>query len=70
MFPNVQRANTKQPGSSNTFSGEMKNVDRSEEKRKRAELIRLLKEGEDSGMIEDFDPAKFLAALHEKYKEG
>ncbi len=48
----------------------MKNVDRSEEKRKRAELLRLLKEGEDSGMIEDFDPAKFLAALHEKYKEG
>jgi hypothetical protein len=40
------------------------------EKRKRAELIRLLKEGEDSGMIEDFHPAKFLAALHEKYKEG
>ena len=70
MFPNVQTANTIQPGSSNTFSGEMKYLDRSEEKRKRAELIRLLKEGEDSGMIEDFDPAKFLAALHEKYKEG
>ena len=48
----------------------MKNLDRSEEKRKRAELLRLLKEGEDSGMIEDFDPAKFLAALHEKYKKG
>ena len=48
----------------------MKNLDRSEEKRKRAELLRLLKDGEDSGMIEDFDPAKFLAALHEKYKEG
>jgi Arc/MetJ-type ribon-helix-helix transcriptional regulator len=48
----------------------MKNLDRSEEKRKRAELIRLLKEGEDSGMIEDFDPNKFLAALHEKYKKG
>ena len=48
----------------------MKNLDRSEEKRKRAELLRLLKEGEDSGMIEDFDAAKFLAALHEKYKKG
>ena len=46
------------------------NSDHLLEMRKRAELIRLLKEGEDSGMIEDFDPAKFLAALHEKYKKG
>ena len=38
-----------------------------QEEAKRNHLIAALKEGEDSGFIEDFDPEQFLADLHAKY---
>ncbi len=34
---------------------------------KKQELINALKEGEDSGFVENFDREKFLKQLHKKY---
>ncbi len=34
---------------------------------KKAELIKELKAGEQSGFVEDFDKQKFLSALHKKH---
>ena len=38
-----------------------------QEEAKRNQLITALREGEDSGFVENFDPEQFLADLHSKY---
>ena len=38
-----------------------------QEEAKRNQLITSLREGEDSGFVENFDPEQFLADLHSKY---
>ena len=40
-----------------------------EEERKKTVLINALKEGENSGFIDDFEPEHFLENLHDKYTD-
>lgn len=37
------------------------------EESKKTELIKALKKGEKSGLVEDFNSSNFLDSLHEKY---